>query len=174
MPQKLPAILLSICALLCGDCMANTVRGISEVNQFVSDRQVFAESHEIHRHTRKDLSGYRDMETDSNNISVWNCSRLYDSSYGYNESSCRFVRENCQTKAHLINYLTFMKCDLPTNVKVSNSHITQYVAPYIVHTYIACRLHTTNHMVLLSHLSPCHNGKFQCIFQMMLAQYAPP
>ena len=130
MLRKLVAILLCTCALLCVDCTASTVHRISEV--IVSSGQVLAESHELYRHTREDLSDCRDMETDSSNMSVWNCSRLYDSSNGYNESSCRFVRENCQTKAHLINYLTFMKCDLPTNLKVSTVYIimTQYFTQY--------------------------------------------
>ena len=126
MLQKWVLIILCTCALCVHvDCTATSagtedvtiVHGISEIGHSVSNRQVFAESHELHRYTREDLNGYRDMDTE--NMSVWNCSRLYDSSYGYNESSCRFVRDNCQTKAHLINYLTFMKCDLPSNIKVS-------------------------------------------------------
>ena len=157
MLRKLVAILSCTCALLCVDCTASTVHRISEV--IVSNAQVLADSQELYRHTREDLSDCRNMETDSSNISVWNCSRLYDSSYGYNESSCRFVRENCQTKAHLINYLTFMKCDLPTNLKVSIYTLHYYDTIFYSIAYIACRLHTTNHMVLLPHLSPCYNSK---------------
>lgn len=62
------------------------------------------------RHTRE--------EADNDTVHQWNCSQLYDSSYGYNESGCRFVKDNCQTKAHLFDYLAFIKCNMPQKLKV--------------------------------------------------------
>ena len=69
------------------------------------------------------------MSTDNKSLTLWNCSKLYDSSYGYNYSSCKFVKDNCQSKVHLMDYLAFMKCDLPPSATVSsksNSELFNY------------------------------------------------
>ena len=166
MHQKGIAIILCACVhvLLCVDCTAashatedtTAVHRISELHHSVSSRRALAVSHD--HHTRKDL----ESGTDNGNTSMWNCSQLYDSSNGYNESSCRFVQDNCQTKAHLINYLSFMKCDLPTKMKARNS-LEKYVVNYsciVSAHHTACRVYTTDCVVLLSHFPPCYNSKF--------------
>ena len=66
-------------------------------------------------HLRQDNRG---RKSDNRSLTLRNCSKLYDSSYGYNSSGCKFVRENCQSKAHLMNYLAFMECDLPRSAAV--------------------------------------------------------
>ena len=66
-------------------------------------------------HLRQDNRGGK---SDNRSLTIWNCSKLYDSSYGYNASGCKFVKENCQSKAHLMNYLAFMECDLPRSAAV--------------------------------------------------------
>ena len=70
-------------------------------------------------HLRQENGGGGGGRAGNRSFTLWNCSKLYDSSYGYNASSCRFVRENCQSKTHLVNYLAFMKCDLPPSATVS-------------------------------------------------------
>ena len=60
----------------------------------------------------------RQGNVNTTNTTVWNCSLLYDKLYGYDGSSCSFIQENCQSKSRLMNYLAFMKCDLPDNAQV--------------------------------------------------------
>ena len=70
----------------------------------------------VHHSLREGGNG--DVSTGNRSLTLWNCSKLYDSSYGYNASSCKFVRDNCHSKAHLMNYLAFMTCDLPSSATV--------------------------------------------------------
>ena len=79
--------------------------------------EVSARSVHLQLHVRQNNA---DVNIDNRSLTLWNCSKLYDSSYGYNASSCKFVRENCEAKAHLMNYLAFMKCDLPSKATVRN------------------------------------------------------
>ena len=85
-----------------------------EVDQSLSSEGLLLVA-ESKRYTREDKDG---GNSTNHAVTLWNCSRLYDASCGYNESSCRFVRDNCQIKAHLMNYLVFMLCDLPSKAKV--------------------------------------------------------
>lgn len=131
MLQRVTGIVL--CVLLFMECTVSvgledrtTIHWIREVAHTVGNKlesAVESESHSLHRYTREDEDGRSDVNTNNTEF-LWNCSQLYDSSYGYNESSCRFVRENCQTKSHLINYLAFMKCDLPPKVKVRSRRLS--------------------------------------------------
>ena len=77
--------------------------------------ELIRRSESLEYHLRQENGG---GSSDNKSLTHWNCSKLYDSSYGYNSSSCKFVRENCQSKAHLMNYLAFMKCDLPSSATV--------------------------------------------------------
>lgn len=87
---------------------------VTDAAQYIgrSDRleEALSHTHQVYRNTRQGS-----VKT---NRTAWNCSRLYDASYGYNYSSCRFIQENCQSKFHLMNYLAFMKCTLPTRAQV--------------------------------------------------------
>ena len=115
MTWRVAAVILS--ALLCGMISSSLTAGVEGrtslhwSSEIVSNyRFRSAEGTRLHYYTRE--------EADNITASPWNCSQLYDSSYGYNESSCRFVRENCQAKAHLFDYLAFMNCDVPQKIRV--------------------------------------------------------
>lgn len=93
---------------------------IGESGHFTRSRlsrsdELVEQTHTLHRYTRQ---GSVDKA-----VHLWNCSRLYDASSGYNGSSCNFIQENCHSKSHLMNYLAFMKCDLPTNAQVRDTDI---------------------------------------------------
>ena len=123
MMPRCAAAAVVISVLLCLICLTKSYGHVDkivhwtrsvEVDQSLSsDRLVLIA--ESKRYTREDKDGGNSTNP---TVTLWNCSRLYDSSHGYNESSCRFVRDNCQIKAHLMNYLVFMLCDLPSKAKV--------------------------------------------------------
>ena len=107
-----------------------------------------------------------EVNTGNRTVALWNCSRLYDASYGYNASGCRFIHENCQSKAHLINYLSFIKCDLPSRARVrknppTNVYLTT-VSTMFIHSNLydntACRVYSVSTMVCLPYISPCYDG----------------
>ena len=102
-------------ALLCGSSFPVTVVADNAALAQLTDGRGYISKKGLQLYSRQDNS---DVSTNNRSLALWNCSKLYDSSYGYNASSCKFVRENCEAKSHLINYLAFMKCDLPSEVTV--------------------------------------------------------
>lgn len=70
-------------------------------------------------HNLRQNSG-EEIYVGNKSLTLWNCSRIYSTSTGYNASRCQFVKENCEAKAHLMNYLAFMMCDLPSSAVVSS------------------------------------------------------
>lgn len=51
-------------------------------------------------------------ESENSTVYEWTCSHPSSTPQGYNESSCKFVRDYCAGQTHLINYLEFIMCDL--------------------------------------------------------------
>lgn len=162
MTWRAATVILS--ALLCVMISSALTAGVGDLDrtslhwnsELVSNHRLrSAESTKLHLYTRE--------EADNNTASPWNCSQLYDSSYGYNESSCRFVRENCRAKAHLFDYLAFMSCDMPQNIRVhwliKWCGIIYIMWYYLAYTFLGIRVHISNYMVYLPHLSPCYNSK---------------
>jgi len=80
----------------------------------IEDRVVLADSYMSQGKQQFVRAVENENSTESENSTVydWSCSHPSSTPQGYNESSCRYVRDYCADKTHLINYLEFVMCDL--------------------------------------------------------------
>lgn len=85
-----------------------------ELSTIDQDRVVLADSYMSQGKQQSVRAVENENSTESENSTVydWSCSHPSSTPQGYNESSCRYVRDYCADKTHLINYLEFVMCDL--------------------------------------------------------------
>ena len=86
----------------------------TELSTIGKDRVVLADSYMSQGKQQSVRAIEDENSTESANSTVykWSCSHPSSTPQGYNESSCRYVRDYCADKTHLINYLEFVMCDL--------------------------------------------------------------